>query len=88
MTSDIIHQRQIQEQQKKIDSSFVEKQKMVFYGADHGYYELTKDAEKIEYIDRLTDELFENIAVRYHIQEGETEIKKILRAYIKDKEIL
>ena len=88
LTKNILHDKQVQQQQKKMDTEFVSKQKMAFYGRDHGYYELKSDAEKISYIDKLTDRLFENIAIRYHIQKDKEEIKKIIRSYIKDKEIL
>ena len=71
-----------------MDTEFVSKQKMAFYGSDHGYYELKADEDKIRYINELTDQLFENIAIRYHVQTDEEEIKKIIRSYIKDKEIL
>lgn len=88
LTKNILHQKEVQQQQKKVDTEFVSKQKMAFYGTDHGYYELKTDAEKIKYIDELTDEIFENIALRYHVETDKEEIKKIIRSYIKDKEIL
>ena len=62
---------------------------MSFHGdAGHGYYELTTTAEKIEYINKLIDALFENISIRYNLKTGEDEIKDIIRSYIKDEEIL
>ena|GEM_PF-2853533 len=72
-----------------MDTEFASKQKMSFNGdMGHGYYELTTTAEKIEYINKLIDALFENISIRYDLQTGEDEIKDIIRSYIKDKEIL
>lgn len=88
LTKNILHHKEVQHQQKKMDTEFVSKQKMAFYGTDHGYYELKTDAEKIKYIDELTDQIFENIALRYHVETDKEEIKKIIRSYIKDKEIL
>lgn len=87
-TKTILHQKKIEKQQEQIDNDFASKQKMVFYWADHGYYELTTDKEKIEYINTLTSKVFENISIRYHIQKDEDEIKRIIRSYIKDQEIL
>jgi hypothetical protein len=49
---------------------------------------MTEAADKIEYINKLTTTIFENITLRYNIQTDEDEIKKIIRSYIKDKEIL
>ncbi len=83
----ILHQKEIQKQQEKMDVDFTNKQKIYFYG-DHWYYELKTDADKIEYIDKLKDEIFENILVRYDVQGNEDEVKKLIRSYIKDSEIL
>jgi len=89
LTKNILHQREMEKQQEKMDTEFASKQKMSFNGdMGHGYYELTTTAEKIEYINKLIDALFENISIRYDLQTGEDEIKDIIRSYIKDKEIL
>ncbi|MCX6824134.1 MAG: L-histidine N(alpha)-methyltransferase [candidate division SR1 bacterium] len=89
LTKNILHQKEITQEKEKMDTKFVSNQKMFFYsGGGHGYYELKTDAEKIEYINELTNAVFENITVRYNIQTDEEEIKKIIRSYVKDKNIL
>jgi hypothetical protein len=58
----VANAQEIKEKQEEIDNTFASKQKMFFYNnAWHGYYELTTDAEKIEYIDKLTDEEFNKL---------------------------
>lgn len=86
-TKNILHQKEVFEKQEKVDKDFTNKQKIFFYG-NHSYYELNTDNEKIEYIDKLKDEIYENISVRYNVHKSEDEIKKIIRSYIQDKEIL
>jgi len=89
LTKNIVHQKEIKQEKEKVDAEFVSKQKMFFYGGSgHGYYELKTDAEKIDYINKLTDAVFENIALRYNIQTDEEEIQQIIRSYVKDKDIL
>lgn len=82
-------QKELLAYQQKIDTDFVSKQKIFFYGWNgHGYYEKHTDQEKIEYIDKLKDEIYENIVIRYDIKQDKEEIKKLIKLYIKDKEIL
>jgi len=72
-----------------MDKEFVSKQKMSFYNnAGHGYYELKTDAEKINYINKLTDDVYENLSIRYNQESDEEGIKKIIKSYVRDKEIL
>jgi hypothetical protein len=53
-----------------------------------GYDELTTDAEKIDFINRLVDDVYKNISIRYDLQTNANEIKKIIKSYVKDKDIL
>lgn len=79
-------EREIKEQQQKIDEEFASKQKMFFYG-DMGGSELVSSEAKIEQINRWTDDVLTNIIARYQVEDNE-EIIKILRSYIKDDEIV
>ena len=88
LTKNILHNKEIQKHQQKIDSDFASNQQLIFYANDHGYYEIKTEKEKIEYINKLVDQIFENISVRYNIQTDEDEIKKMIKIYIKDDKIL
>ncbi|MEI8008192.1 MAG: hypothetical protein WCI00_01785 [bacterium] len=88
MAKNILHKKETQKQQNRIDNEFASNQKISFYGNDHGYYELKTEAEKIKYINTVTDNVFANISIRYNTQTDESEVKKLIRLYIKDKGIL
>lgn len=83
-----MHQKEIEKHQQKIDKDFASTQKILLYGNDHGYDQLTTDEEKIDFINTLADDILLNVSIRYHVHTDETDVRKMIKTYIKDKDIL